>query len=274
MYKRQFIVDENHQLRIDDFAYKKDINKKALKAIKMNGDILVNGIHQTVRYVLKQGDLVEFIYPKEDNQIPKEDISLHIIYEDDYLMVIDKPKGMACIPTRSHPCHTLVNAISFYYQSIHLDSTVHLVNRLDKDTSGLMIVAKYREIHDLMCKNIEHIYRKYHAHVEGKVSHGVIDLPIYKDGYKMQRIIDTRGKASVTHYRCLKYKGGKSLVECVLETGRTHQIRVHMAAIGHPLIGDTLYGGKDGEFDLESVMVAFVHPITKQIKVIQKGYKQ
>lgn len=275
MYKRQFIVgSQDHQLHIDDFVYKHSINKKVLKAMKMHGDILVNGFHQTVRYVLKQGDHVELIYPQEDNQIPKEDIPLQIVYEDEYLMVIDKPRGMACIPTRSHPCHTLANAISFYYQSIQLDSTVHLVNRLDKDTSGLMIVAKYREIHDLMCKNIGHIYRKYHAHVEGKVASGVIDLPIYKDGHKMQRIIDPRGKASVTHYRCLRYKNNISLVECILETGRTHQIRVHMAAIGHPLVGDTLYNGMDGTFDLESVMVAFVHPVHQQIKVIQKKNHQ
>ena len=121
-----------------------------------------------------------------------------------------------------------------------------------------------------MCQNIKHIYRRYQAHVEGQVEQGVIDLPIHKDGQNMRRIIDENGKDSRTYYRCLEYSDGISRVECILETGRTHQIRVHMAAIGHPLIGDLLYGGKPGTFDLESIMIAFVHPITKQIKVIKK----
>ena len=270
MYKRKFIVSEkDHQLCIDDFAYKHEVSRRALKDIKMYGDILVDGIHQTVRYVLSCGEMIEFIYPSEENNLVKEDIPLNIVYEDEYLMVINKPKGLACIPTRSHPI-SLANAISFYYQTINLNSTIHLVNRLDRDTAGLMIVAKYREIHDLMCRDITHIYRKYHAHVSGKVDAGTICLPIYKNEKEMQRIIDERGKASVTHYRCLKYQDNQSYIECVLETGRTHQIRVHLSAIGHPLIGDDLYGGEEGVFDLESTMVAFTHPITKQIKVIEK----
>ena len=271
MYKRELIVNkENHQLRIDDFAYQHHISRKALKVIKQCGDILVNGEHQTVRYVLNEGDYVVFIYPPEDNQIIPENVPLYIVYEDDFLLIVDKPKGMACFPTRSHPCQTLANALSYYYHSIELDSTVHFVNRLDKDTAGLMMIAKYREIHDMMCQNIQHIYRRYQAHVEGQVEQGVIDLPIHKDGQNMRRIIDENGKDSRTYYRCLEYSDGISRVECILETGRTHQIRVHMAAIGHPLIGDLLYGGKPGTFDLESIMIAFVHPITKQIKVIKK----
>ncbi|MEG0277336.1 MAG: RluA family pseudouridine synthase [Coprobacillus sp.] len=268
MYKRQFVV--NHQSRIDDFARSHKISQKLLKDIKMKGDILVNGMHQTVRYELQQDDVITFIYPKEDNQIPKQNISLNIIYEDDYLLIIDKEKGMACIPTRSHPSSTLANALSYYYQQINLASTIHLVNRLDKETSGLMIVAKYREIHDLLCKDITHIYRRYQAHVQGKVENGIIDKPIYKDGYAMKRIIDERGKQSVTYYQSLAYYDDLSLVEFELKTGRTHQIRVHMASIGHPLIGDELYGGMNGVFDLTSTMVAFVHPVTKQIKVIRK----
>ncbi|MEG0366709.1 MAG: RluA family pseudouridine synthase [Coprobacillus sp.] len=268
MYKRQFIV--NHQSRIDDFAYQNKISQKLLKDIKMKGDILVNGIHQTVRYQLQKDDVLTFVYPDEENYILKQEIPLRIIYEDQYLLIIDKDKGIPCIPTRAHPSYTLANALSYYYQTIGLNSTIHLVNRLDKDTRGLMIVAKYREIHDLMCKDITHIYRRYQAHVEGKVESGVIDKPIYKDGYAMKRIIDDRGKQSITYYRMISYLDNISLVEFELKTGRTHQIRVHMESIGHPLIGDEIYGHKNGEFDLNSVMVAFVHPVTKQIKVIRK----
>lgn len=132
MYKRELIVTrENHQLRIDDFAYQHHISRKALKVIKQCGDILVNGEHQTVRYVLNEGDYVVFIYPPEDNRIIPENVPLYIVYEDDFLLIVDKPKGMACFPTRSHPCQTLANALSYYYHSIELDSTVHFVNRLD-----------------------------------------------------------------------------------------------------------------------------------------------
>ncbi len=272
--ERYFIIEHIYdKYRIDDYLYNKGINQKALKNIKMNGDILVNNEHKTVRYLLNEGDVLTLIYPKEINNIEAKNIPLRIVYEDEYLMVIDKQKDIACIPTRSHIDNTIANALSYYYKINHIDSTVHLVNRLDKETSGLMIVAKYREIHDRMCKDITKIQRMYHAHVVGKVDEGVIDLPIYKDGHQMKRIIDSRGKDSKTHYKCIHFKNGISLVQFILETGRTHQIRVHMSAIEHPLVGDSLYGDGNGEFDLTSMRVAFVHPVTNQIKVIRKVLK-
>lgn len=270
--KRQWIVEKkDHQSRIDDFAYRHGISRRGLKDIKMKGDILVNDRHCTVRYLLQTGEVVTFVYPDENNSMEPVNIPLHIVYEDDYLLVINKPKGLPSIPTKAHPRYTLANALTYYYQQIHLSSTVHLVNRLDKETSGLLIVAKYREIHDLMMKDFKHIYRQYQAHVEGYVEEGTIRLPIYCEGQGITRTIDERGKPSCTHYRCLSYDGQTSLGQFVLETGRTHQIRVHMAAIGHPLVGDELYGHKKGAFDLESVMIAFQHPVTKQLKVIKKG---
>lgn len=268
MNRKEWIVDQS--LRIDEFVYQKGITKKALKDIKMKGDILVDGVHQTVRYILNIGEVLTLIYPLEDNHIEPQNIPLHIVYEDDYLLVIDKPKGMPCIPTRKHPTHTLSHALTYYYQTIGLTSTIHLVNRLDMETSGLMIVAKYRDIHHMMCQNMKHIYRKYRATVKGYVESGIIDLPIYREGIDIKRVIDARGKPSITHYQLVKKKDDTSIVEFVLKTGRTHQIRVHMSYIGHPLIGDVLYGDGQGEFDLTSVMVAFVHPITQKFKVIQK----
>ena len=271
MRKLEFVVSQkDHQSRIDDFAYRHHITKKALKYIKMQGDILVDGVHKTVRYLLQVGEVVTFCFPKEDNQIPPENIPLKIVYEDDVLLVIDKPSGIPCIPTRAHPHHTLANALSYYYQQIHLSSTVHIVNRLDKETSGLMLVAKYSDIHQQLCHDISHIYRVYRCHVQGHTDkHGTIELPIYKDGYQMKRIIDPRGQKAITHYRTLAQDEKSSYIECRLETGRTHQIRVHMSAIGHPLIGDTLYG-EDGFFDLDSYKICFQHPITKHIIYIKK----
>lgn len=110
-----------------------------------------------MRYLLQPGEVVTFLYPDEINQIKAVNIPLQIIYEDDYLLVVHKPKGLPCIPTKAHPYYTLANALTYYYQQIHLPSTVHLVNRLDKDTSGLLIVAKYRDIHDCMMKDFQHI---------------------------------------------------------------------------------------------------------------------
>ena len=262
------ITKKDHQSRIDDFAYQHHISKKTLKAIKLNGDILVDGIHRTVRYQLNMGEVVTFIFPPENNQVPPENIPLKIVYEDEYLMVIDKQRNIPCIPTSAHPHHTLANAISFYYSVIHLPSTIHLVNRLDKETAGLMIVAKYRYIHDLM--NKQHIYRLYKAHVLGHVEGGTIHLPIYKEDYQMKRIIDQRGKPSITHYQALQKEKETTLVQCRLETGRKHQIRIHMADIGHPLVGDPLYGNGQGHFDLTSYKICFIHPITKQMISITK----
>lgn len=268
---KEFIVNkEEVGLRLDEFAYLKGISKKALKDIKMNGDILVNGIHKTVRYLTQENESIQYIYPNEDTSIEAEDIELKIVYEDDYLIVIDKQKGIPCVPTRTYPNHTLVNALIGYYQKKNIHSTVHLVNRLDKDTSGLMLIAKYRDIHNYYSKDIKQIKRVYHAYVEGNIGEGTIDLPILKVDKEMRRIIDERGKPSLTHYKCLETKNNVSLIECILETGRTHQIRVHLSSIGHPLIGDTLYGGKEGEFYLDSVEISFFHPILNQYIEIKK----
>lgn len=275
MKKQWIISSQDHQSRIDDFLFRQGISKKALKSIKMKGKILVNQQHQTVRYLLKAGDVLTILYPPEDNTMQPYDFPLKIVYEDEYLLVIDKPSGLPSIPTTKHPLCTLANALTFYYQQIDLPSTIHLVNRLDKETSGLMIVAKYRYIHDRMMKDLQHIDRRYRAHVQGIMyGDGSIRLPIYREDKQMKRIIDERGKVACTHYHVKKIENGCSLVEMKLETGRTHQIRVHMASLGHPLIGDSLYGDGLGRFDLDSYQIGFIHPITKQKIVIIKKTAQ
>ena len=258
-----------------DFLRNHDVSTTALKLLKLKGDILVNDTHQTVRYLLHVNDTVTLCFPKEESNIIPSDIPIDICYEDEHFLIINKPSSMPVIPTRRYPIDTLSNAIVSYYQKNNIEATVHLINRLDKDTRGLLLVAKDRFSHHLVTKQMQHIKRIYHCLVEGKLEgSGTIDLAIKKSSDGVKRYIDKTGKPSITHYRSLFYQNNMTLVECVLETGRTHQIRVHMEAIGHPLVGDQLYGSMhDVPYYLESVYLSFYHPYLHQTITIQtKNY--
>jgi len=263
---QRFEVTEAMLLR--DFLEAR-ISNKALKSLKKDGDIRVNNIHRTVRYPLNVGDIVELYYPDESKQskiIPWY-FPLHVLYEDEYLMVVYKPKGMPSIPNKHYARYTLANILTAYYEMQGIGSAVHLVSRLDKDTSGIILVAKSRRIHQLMIGAFE---RKYLLLVEGKMinNSGTIDAPIEKEeGSVVKRCVRLDGKRAITHYRVLKQNNLYSLVEASLETGRTHQIRVHFSHIGHPLVGDTLYGKAHPKIKgqaLHSYYLKFIHPITNE----------
>ncbi len=256
-----------------DFVKAQHISDKLLSAIKSKGDMRVNGIHVTIRYLLKKNDILEIDFPKEERgmQLTPTQMALDIVYEDEYLLVVNKPAMMACIPDHRYHDGTLANGLIDYYEKIGLESTVHFVNRLDRETSGLLIIAKYRYIHYLLSVTI--IERKYKALVYGHVSSQNINLPIGRKDNNVKREIMNDGKVAITHCRLIKQEKNHSLVECRLETGRTHQIRVHMSAIGHPLIGDSLYGDIQNEaktYYLHSYYVSFTHPITKEVLTFVK----
>ena len=267
-----------------NFLKKQEISKKAIVATKhRGGDLRVNGEHQTVRYILQENDVLTVILPPEERSegLKPYEHRLDVVFEDDYLLVINKPAGIPTIPSLRHPHETLANALIHYYNEHEIESTIHFVNRLDRDTSGLLVVAKYRHVHHLMTKDVKQIKRKYYTLVKGhlKSSFGTIKAPIARlQERNVKRGVCESGDEAITHYRVIQFQGKNTLVECELETGRTHQIRVHMAYLGHPLIGDTLYDDeaitlKEGHL-LHSYYVSFIHPITKKKHCFQTDIPQ
>ena len=207
-------------------------------------------------------------------QVPSK--NLEIVYEDPWLSVINKPAGIPTIPSLRHPEKTLANALIHYYNEHEIASTIHFVNRLDRDTSGLLMVAKYRHIHHLLTKDVKQIKRKYYTLVKGVMekNSGTVHAPIARESEgNVRRCVRADGDDSITHYQVLEVWEKLTLVECELETGRTHQIRVHMNYLGHPLVGDTLYDEFALELEeghlLHSYELSFTHPITKERHLFQ-----
>ncbi|WP_255437575.1 RluA family pseudouridine synthase [Thalassobacillus sp. CUG 92003] len=242
-----------------------------LKKVKSSGDLTLNEEPVTVRAVLREGDIVTVQFPPEPRgpRLAPEPMNLDIVYEDKDVLVINKPKGVACVPSADHPNGTLANGVIHYYNQKNLAYTVHIVTRLDRDTSGLMLIAKHQYIHSLLARKQQAtINRRYQALVEGMLAEqsDTINAPIArKPGSIIEREVADHGKRAVTHYQVRHEWSDCCLVEVELETGRTHQIRVHMAHIGHPLLGDELYGGPEWEHSghaLECVALSFEHPMT------------
>lgn len=252
---------------LGDFLKQQQLSKKAIIALKhRGGKICVNNEEKTTRFLLRATDEVTVIFADESvssTLLPIQQ-EIKIVYEDDYLLVVDKEAGLPVIPTGNH-LNGLANGVLAYYQQIGLKSTVHFVNRLDKDTSGLLVVAKYRHIHHLMTAKQGQITRKYYALVAGILKNNCrIDAPIARlSVISIKREVHPSGAPAITNIAVLAHFADKTLVECTLETGRTHQIRVHLAHHHHPIINDPLYG--DGTPDdqqlLHSYSLEFTHPL-------------
>nr|WP_275695611.1 RluA family pseudouridine synthase [Fredinandcohnia sp. SECRCQ15] len=249
------------------------ISKTALTDIKYSGgSILINETNVNVRHLLVNGEKLKLVFPLEHVELMADNILLDIVYEDPYLLIINKKAGIQSIPSREKPRGSLANALIHYYQTIDLHTTVHLVNRLDKDTSGLLLVSKHRHIHHLFSEQQKSgtLKRRYEAIVQGRivVDCGIIDAPIgRKDDSIIEREVRDDGQNAVTHFQVLNRLEQLTHVSLRLETGRTHQIRVHLSHLGHPIIGDDLYGGSRHLINRQALHcceLSFWHPIYKE----------
>lgn len=227
------------------------------------GKVLVNGKIQKAGFLLKNGDRLKISFSKEELSAEPEDIELDIIYEDDDFAIINKPQGMVVHPAPGAYNHTLVNALLFHFGTLSSGSEnirPGIVHRIDKDTSGLLVVAKNDEAHQSLAAQIaEHsCFRHYLALLEGNVKDdaGTIDTFIGRsDSDRKVMAVKQTGKRAITHFIVRERFNGYTLTEFVLETGRTHQIRVHSKHIGHPIVGDKTYGIKNQKFNLEGQLL-------------------
>lgn len=256
-----------------EFLKSQHISKAALADIKFQGGkITVNAQEETVRYILQSGDRVTVQFPLErcSDGLIAEDLPLDIVYEDDHVLVINKPAFMNTIPSREHPAGSVANRVAGYYLKQEISSTVHVVTRLDRDTSGIMLIAKHRHVHHLLSEQQKRgeVKRTYVAFVHGHVApEGKVEAPIgRKSSSIIEREVREDGQYACTLFkRLLEFDEGYSYVQLRLLTGRTHQIRVHMAHIGHPLLGDDLYGGTLELISRQALhcrQIEFVHPFT------------
>ncbi|MCX7904758.1 MAG: RluA family pseudouridine synthase [Caloramator sp.] len=236
--------------RLDNFLkFEKGFSTRLIKKITKNDCAFINGKTAWADDILKEGDIVEILLKenKEQDIIP-EDIPIDIVYEDVDILVVNKPPFMVVHPTKSHQSGTLANAVMHYFKRTNQNCIVRLINRLDRDTSGLVMIAKSQFAHQAMAKMFEknEVKKEYIAIVKGKMEgKGTIDLPIDRPSLdSVKRCVIEGGQRAITHFEVIDSNEDISIVKLILETGRTHQIRVHLSHIGHPILGDELYGEK------------------------------
>lgn len=276
---KEIKVDEADNIRLDSYISSKDesLSRATIQRLLEEDNITVNGEKKKSSYKVKQGDIIKIIIPEvKESGLVAQDIPLEVVYEDGDIIVVNKPKGMVVHPANGNPDGTLVNAIMNICKEslsgIGGEIRPGIVHRLDKNTSGLLIVAKNDEAHIKMSEQIKNrqVKKIYIALVRGIIQEdeATINMPIArskKDRKKMA--VDKDGKEAITHFKVLKRYDNYTFLEIKIDTGRTHQIRVHMSQIGHPVVGDDVYSNGKNEFGVEGQMLHarsldFKHPIS------------
>ncbi len=282
----KYIVDEQYSGKTVKFILKNiiELSERFIKKLKNSGGILCNSAPAYVNAVVKKGDAIEILmdFTEESKEIIPENIDINIIFEDEWMIVLDKPPYMVVHPTFNYASGTLANAVAYYLKRKGEFKKIRPVSRLDRDTSGIIVFAKSPFVQEALIRQMKDktFSKEYMGIVYGNMGQGTgtIDLPIdRKPGSIITRHIAPSGMPSVTHYSVLEILNNSSLLRFKLETGRTHQIRVHCQAIGHPIVGDSLYShilpdtgfpclpaGVADRQALHSCKVCFVHPFSKK----------
>ena len=284
MIEKRIIADVNNE-RLDSYISKSnlDLSRSMVQKLIKENRVFVNGKNEKESYKIKVNDNITIqIEEPKSSKLEAQDIPLNIIYEDNDIIVINKPKGMVVHPGNGNPDNTLVNAVLAHCKGslsgIGGEIRPGIVHRIDKDTSGLIIVAKNDKSHINLSEQIKNheVTKIYTALVKGNISEdeATIDMPIGRDKKDRKKMSVTRdGKEAVSHIKVVKRYGNYTLIRVKIDTGRTHQIRVHMAKIGHPVVGDEVYSSGKNEFGvkgqmLHSTILKFKHPISgKEIKL-------
>lgn len=272
--KFEYIIQEtDKELPIKELLKRNfGFSSRLMTRLKANDLVRLNGELVKMYQKGNPGDSITVFLPKEKSGFEPENIPISVVYEDDDLLIINKQPGFVVHPTKGHPCHTMANGIMNYMQQQQKHYKIRFINRLDMDTSGLLAIAKNSHCQDDMSRQMNEngVTKKYVAVVKGILpeEEGTVDLPIDKEHEDhVKRAVSKDGYPSVTHYKVLeRFDKGYTLAELVLETGRTHQIRVHMSHIGHPIVGDVLYGEASvwliDRQALHARYLSFRHPVT------------
>ena len=274
------LTAQNPGERIDRFLSKdlETLSRSYLQKLLKDGEISVNGKPVKANYKVSEGDKIQIRIPEPENpDILPENIPLDILYEDDDILVVNKPKGMVVHPAPGHYSHTLVNAVMYHcgerLSGINGVLRPGIVHRIDMDTTGSLLICKNDRAHQILAEELkEHsITRRYHAIVHGNIKEdtGTVNAPIGRHPVDRKKMStkSPNGRHAVTHYKVLERFGDYTYIECELETGRTHQIRVHMASIGHPILGDAVYGPAKCPYKLQgqtlhAKILGIMHPTT------------
>ena len=243
VWKNESRNDTLKQILLNDMG----ISLRLLYSLKKDKQIFVNKKFYKMHELVNIGDIIEINLPDEANEYDAEYMDIELLYEDADLMVVEKEPFVVVHPTKGHQSGTLANGLIKLFKDKSINSKIRFVNRLDRDTSGILIVAKNSYCHSILTKDdaMHEMEKKYYAVVGGHLEKesGVIDLPIDKSEDGIRRMVSEKGQRAVTRYKVIDKLKKATLLEISLETGRTHQIRVHFSHIGHPLLGDELYGG-------------------------------